>query len=204
MSESFFFFFFFKSVRKFTEGALWALEKLTLVRSLKAKCHQIPAIGQKNSLRSAKFFTFHRLCPRSGRDSCLLRAGGTGLFPRTLVPRRIGSRGELGSREEVARLACPWARLKSRPSAPNEVPPPLLSPHPPKKSANTGVEVRNPGFPGGMKSRFPSPSCAQVPSRASSATQELLVAGRGPLPACIDCAEDGALVSCSPSCPPWL
>lgn len=28
-----------------------------------------------------------------------------------------------------------------------------------------------------------------------------LCAGRGPLPVCIDCAEDGALVSWSPSCP---
>lgn len=88
---------------------------------------------------------------------------------RALVPRR-GEQGELHSRDEVARLACPWARLKSNSSAPSEVP------HPPKKikknknKSNTGVEVRNPSFLGRIQSRLPS-------------------AGRDPsLPTCIDCA----------------
>lgn len=143
--------------------------ELTLVRLLKVKFHQILTPARKFTLE-CKFFTFHRLCPHSGRDSCLLRAVGEG-FSQGLWFQGGWEQGELPSREEVARLACPRARLKSSSSAPNEVPPPAEKQQ--KINLTLRVEVRNPSFLGRIQSRFPSPTCAQVPSRASSATQEL-------------------------------
>lgn len=78
MSESFF----FKSVRKFTEGALWALEKLTLVRSLKAKSHQIPAISQKNFTPECKVFHIPSALPPLRARFLLAQGGRDRAFPK--------------------------------------------------------------------------------------------------------------------------